>query len=43
MKCSGCGKEVGKGICMTGDLFLEMLKNKWHEYDGDNCVQQGCG
>jgi hypothetical protein len=32
-----------EGVCMTGDLFIELLKKKLHEYDGDNCVQQGCG
>ena len=31
------------GICRTVILFLEDLKRIFHEFDGDNIVQQWCG
>jgi hypothetical protein len=31
------------GVCVTGDLFINLFKNKMHDYDGDNFVHQGCG
>ncbi|MFA5307116.1 MAG: hypothetical protein WC365_06745, partial [Candidatus Babeliales bacterium] len=31
------------GACVTVILFISMLKNILHEFDGDNIVQQWCG
>jgi hypothetical protein len=39
---SGCPCNV-EGVCVTGDLFINLFKNKMNDYDGDNCVHQGCG
>ncbi len=31
------------GVCKTGHLFLALMKNILHEFDGDNIIQQACG
>lgn len=39
VKCP-CNRD---GVCKTGHLFLSLMKTLFHEFDGDNCVQQACG
>lgn len=31
------------GVCMTGMLFPDLIRGILHDFDGDNCIQQGCG
>jgi hypothetical protein len=31
------------GVCVVLHLHLELMKNKFHEFDGDNIIQQNCG